>query len=336
MQVLYFNIIKTASFIFNPDKQSTVKSTSSTINSTTFIYTDDAEYTGSTIIQSYFLGQSHPIDEQSKICCRINFELEDCKFSFIDDLNAIKDQLDISTLEKKNQFKYLLRTYMESFQIIQLFRYHSHHANGLLTSGDGLCGYRALYQLYHRQLYQSQNIYATTDTLNTICNNTDPDLTDLSKRESFITFLNTLTIMSTSMISKIHTVTNFIDTEAKFNKHAFLSANTDGWMEGDRLPTLMSNFNIPGSFLLASNPTNIFPHLGIVTGSSVSATTIPYLLNYTQSLSILSGGYITFANSHFGVEPAVDSLIDIQYFESALHDVTEKMFTHCFIHGHDL
>jgi hypothetical protein len=296
---------------------------------------NEVQFEGMREIDPHFLGQSNVNYKNSQIGCRIVFESTNGDYlsSFNNEIHSIKQQ-GLSPDENKSLFKTLFIDYTTNYEIIQLFRHHSHAYNGRLTTGDGLCGYRALYQLYNRQIYQCQNSKTIKD-YNDECNKRNPNLMKVSEREPFIDFLLDLSskIETNTFSSQIHKVLQFIESEAKFSLDAFLPRATGGWMSGDLLPMCMQilQFAVPGTFLLAKNETNIFTHLGIVYGSSISPTTIPYLLNYNQALQILSGGYITFANDHFGVEPVNEYYMDIRDFENALIDVENKLFIHYFI-----
>jgi hypothetical protein len=287
--------------------------------------------------KEHLIGMSHIEEDSCRIGILINFN--DCSEDFLTLIISIKSLDNLTDEEKFVQFDEAFRLFIEQNEILLLFRHNDHDMyNGANTTGDGLCGYRALYQLYNRQIYQSTS-NLTTIQLNQYCNAFDPNLLDSNFREPFVEFLTNLLNINTSseFEAQINTVLTFINTTvATHGSIASMPSSSGAWMHGDRLPLLMTTFNTTGSFLSAINTTSCFKNLGIVMGSNITHERSVHMLTYSEIINILNGGFITYKYNHFGVERvSLDSRNDIQEFENCLNDLINKMFQHYFIHDNN-
>jgi hypothetical protein len=170
----------------------------------------------------------------------------------------------------------------------------------------------------------------THHQLNIYCENKDPQLTIDSERESFIAFLRMLkesNLNEPIFNTAIDKVLHFIENVRKYRYQMF-EVTTNAWMNEDWLiQSIQNHFTTTGSLLLPYAPLAIkhFPTLAQVNASSISYN-VNSLFSYYDVISILSGVFISYAGSHYGVEPIHIIEDDIYWFNDALVNVCDKLY----------
>jgi hypothetical protein len=217
------------------------------------------------------------------------------------------------------------------------------------TTGDGLCGYRALYQLYNTLLYKEiyTNTNITNDECNKHCNGLNPNLLTHKDNHSFTTFLTDLLnkvneqaltndqrfLFNNEIIllqNALRYILPFI-TQVRSRLNTFMPSTTNAWMNDAWLIHCMKLLEMNGNYIMIidfitrSHPST--QQLGMISNTTFSHRTA---FNYDECLQIFSYHFITFSNSHFEVEPFIDINYDIQLFQLAINDVMNKLFLFYF------
>jgi hypothetical protein len=280
--------------------------------------------TGAKLINNNYIGTAYDLNMRLKVGVIINFAQH--AESFKEDVQFIKQNSTNHYADFSNKFM----TYLKSYDIINLYLHHTHENNGDKTAPDGFCGYRSLYQLYYRLKEQNTNPLLTHHQLNIYCENKDPQLTIESERESFIAFLRMLkesNLNEPIFNTAIDKVLHFIENVRKYRYQMF-EVTTNAWMNEDWLiQSIQNHFTTTGSLLLPYAPLAIkhFPTLAQVNASSISYN-VNSLFSYYDVISILSGVFISYAGSHYGVEPIHIIEDDIYWFNDALVNVCDKLY----------
>jgi hypothetical protein len=285
--------------------------------------------------------------EDKQILCYVDFG--NLLGPFESDIQDIKNTIpNIQVDDRRNAFNNLFNTYIQNNHMLRLFRYHNHDNNTMKTTGDGLCGYRALFQLYHTLLFKEAFANNTTnDGCNIYCKGKNLNLLEHEQNNNFTTFLldllekvnqHSLTNDERLMLNdekiQLQLALNYIIPyvrNVKSQRDEFMLEETNAWMHDLWLIHCMKLLEMKGSYLCINDyifdnhPSN--QHVAMITNTSFSHR-IKH--NYDECLQIFSSNYISFSHKHFEVEPFLDINYDIQLFQLAVTDVMNKLFDYYF------